>query len=92
MIYVYFYFVVLNVFTMLLYGIDKLAAKQGRWRVPEFKLHLLTILGGWPGAILAQRFFRHKTKKKRFRIIFYLMAIINMVFITSGFYLTQLNL
>lgn len=44
----------LSTLTFHLYAVDKLAAKQGRRRTPEKTLHLLSLAGGWPGALLAQ--------------------------------------
>lgn len=64
--------------TFVIYAIDKSAAKKGRWRTKERTLHLLSLFGGWPGAILAQRLFRHKTKKRDFRAVFWLTVIINI--------------
>ena len=57
----------LNAFTALLYGLDKIAARNGRRRIPENILHLLALLGGWPGAAVAQRLFHHKTGKRAFQ-------------------------
>lgn len=63
--------------TFILYGIDKSAARAGRPRTPEKALHLLALSGGWPGALLAQAAFRHKTRKQPFVAILWLTAIIN---------------
>lgn len=63
-----------------LYWFDKGRAKNGGWRTPEKTLHLLSLLGGWPGAILGQKIFRHKTKKSSFRILFYLTLLFNLFF------------
>lgn len=60
-------FVVLNVVTFWVYGIDKLKAKKGWWRVPERTLLLLAFLGGSIGARLAMQMFRHKTQHAAFR-------------------------
>jgi cold shock CspA family protein len=38
----------------LMYARDKLSAIRGTWRVPESSLHLAELLGGWPGAYVAQ--------------------------------------
>jgi uncharacterized membrane protein YsdA (DUF1294 family) len=46
------------------YALDKAAARAGRWRTQESTLHLLALIGGWPGALLAQRQFRHKTARR----------------------------
>ena len=55
--------------------IDKRRAEAERWRMPENILHLLELLGGWPGAFLAQRIFRHKTAKISYQLIFWLIVL-----------------
>lgn len=40
-------------------------------------MHIFAILGGWPGALLAQAFIRHKSKKPSFKVVFYIMALVN---------------
>jgi hypothetical protein len=47
----------------------------GLWRIPEIKLHALEALGGWPGALLAQIFYRHKIQKIPYRIVFWLIVL-----------------
>lgn len=59
------------------YGIDKVAAIGGARRIPEAFLHLLGFAGGWPGALLGQRIFRHKTRKTSFQVTFWIIAAIN---------------
>jgi len=54
-------------FAFVAYHVDKAAAQDGRRRMPERRLHLLALLGGWPGALLGQRSARHKTSKASFR-------------------------
>ena len=61
-----------------LYTVDKAAARAGRERIPESMLLSLGFVGGWPGAILAQQVFRHKTVKRPFRIRFWLSVIGNV--------------
>jgi len=61
-----------SLLSFVLYGFDKRRARLDGQRVPEKRLHALALLGGWPGAMLGQRFFRHKTVKTRFRIIFWM--------------------
>jgi uncharacterized membrane protein YsdA (DUF1294 family)/cold shock CspA family protein len=63
----------------LVYAIDKSAATAGRWRVAESTLLLLGVVGGWPGAIIAQQTLRHKTKKASFRCAFWATVIINVI-------------
>lgn len=58
-----------------LYGIDKRRATTAGRRVRERTLHLLAFLGGWPGALLGQRTFRHKTRKLSFLIVFWFMVL-----------------
>lgn len=58
--------------------LDKHAATTGRRRIPESSLHLLELLGGWPGAFIAQRVTRHKTSKRAYRIAFSCMVVLNV--------------
>jgi uncharacterized membrane protein YsdA (DUF1294 family) len=81
-------YVVLSVVTFVAYGLDKSAAEKGRWRTPESALHLLSLVGGWPGALAGQRVFRHKTRKQPFRTIFWATVIANSV--ALAWLLTQL--
>tara|TARA_R110002020_G_scaffold309301_1_gene525146 strand:+ start:299608 stop:300234 length:627 start_codon:yes stop_codon:yes gene_type:complete len=60
------------------YWIDKNAAIQKNWRVSETILLLIGLVGGWPGAIVAQEVFRHKTRKGTFRYLFWMTVAINM--------------
>lgn len=60
-----------------LYWKDKRAAVTKMRRVPENTLHLFALLGGWPGAMIAQQQFRHKTQKVKFKRIFWLTVIVN---------------
>lgn len=50
------------------YGLDKRRAQAGDRRISERTLHRLALMGGWPGALAAQRVFRHKTQKVGFRL------------------------
>jgi uncharacterized membrane protein YsdA (DUF1294 family) len=70
-------YLALSVFTYLVYAKDKSAAMNDRWRTPEATLHLLALIGGWPGALVAQQTLRHKSVKNSFRIIFWLTAVFN---------------
>ena len=68
----------INAVTFVFYAADKAAAKRGGWRTPEAHLHLLALVGGWPAAAYAQRFFRHKTSKETFRATYWLTVIANI--------------
>jgi uncharacterized membrane protein YsdA (DUF1294 family) len=68
----------------VMYGIDKRRAVKNEPRISERTLHLLSILGGWPGAHLAQRLFRHKTLKISFRLVFWLTVAVHLAIIGWG--------
>lgn len=81
------WYVLLGVITYLTYAKDKAAAQGGAWRTPESTLHLLSVLGGWVGAMVAQTYLRHKSQKPDFRLSFYLTVVINLgglLFIMAG--------
>jgi uncharacterized membrane protein YsdA (DUF1294 family)/cold shock CspA family protein len=59
------------------YALDKSAARHDRWRTQESTLHLFALLGGWPGALAAQRLLHHKSKKRSFQIAFWVTVILN---------------
>jgi uncharacterized membrane protein YsdA (DUF1294 family)/cold shock CspA family protein len=67
-----------SLFTFIIYAMDKSAAKSGAWRTQESTLHLLSLIGGWPGAMVAQQKLRHKSKKLSFRLVFWLTVLINI--------------
>lgn len=72
------------------YGLDKRRAGTGGRRVSERTLHLLGLLGGWPGGLVARRYFRHKTQKLPFRVALWavvalhLMAVGAVVYAVAG--------
>lgn len=68
---------VLSVLTYASYAADKTAAQRGRWRRSEQSLHLLSVAGGWPGALYAQVKLRHKSAKRSFQLIFWLTVLVN---------------
>lgn len=61
----------------LAYGWDKAAARRKRRRTRESTLHAIGLAGGWPGALIAQSVFRHKTSKQPFRAVFWTTAVLN---------------
>jgi len=67
-----------SVVCFIFYAIDKSAAKAGRWRTPESTLLLLGLCCGWPGAILAQQWLRHKSSKTSFQLAFWLTVAVNL--------------
>ena len=72
-----FLYLVLSAATFAAYALDKLAAEKGAWRTSEGTLHLLALVGGWPGALIAQSSLRHKTRKQPFRAIFWATMMLN---------------
>jgi uncharacterized membrane protein YsdA (DUF1294 family)/cold shock CspA family protein len=67
----------MSLLTFLLYSHDKKAAGRNSWRTKEDTLHIFALLGGWPGALLAQAFIRHKSKKLSFKVVFFITVLIN---------------
>ena len=59
-------FLLLNLVSFLLFGLDKWKAMHSRWRIPESTLLLSAALGGSPGAFLGMKMFHHKTRKAKF--------------------------
>ena len=72
---------VMNAASYWFYAQDKEAALNGQRRVPENTLHLLSFLGGWPAAWLAQQKLRHKTQKQPFRKIYFCTILFNILLI-----------
>jgi len=79
-------YAVMSVFTFIAYFLDKVAAQHELRRIPEVVLHLLAVMGGWPGGLLAQQLFRHKTSKSTFLLKFWAMTAINggMLVVITG--------
>ncbi len=71
------FYLVLSIVTFIVYAMDKSAAQNNRWRTKESTLHLLSLVGGWPGALIAQKALRHKSTKQEFRTIFWVTVITN---------------
>lgn len=71
---------IVSVLAFLLYWGDKRKARVDHWRTPENVLHALEFAGGWPGALLAQQVFRHKTRKVSFQLVFWIIVLLHQVF------------
>jgi len=76
---VWAHLLVINILGFLFYGYDKLAAMREWRRIPESLLHLLVFLGATPMAIAAQQLFWHKTTKRRFQIVFWSIALLQVL-------------
>ena len=70
-------FAAMSSIAFILYGLDKWSAKREAQRTPESTLQLCALLGGWPGALLAQQLFRHKSRKRSFQLIFWFTVVLN---------------
>jgi uncharacterized membrane protein YsdA (DUF1294 family)/cold shock CspA family protein len=68
-----------SAFTFLVYAKDKRAARAYRWRTKESTLHTLALVGGWPGALIAQQVLRHKSRKNAFQFMFWTTVVLNCV-------------
>jgi uncharacterized membrane protein YsdA (DUF1294 family) len=64
-----------SIVSYLAYRSDKRRAEAGSWRIPESTLHLVDLLGGWPGGLIAQRQYRHKIAKTPFQVVFWLTIV-----------------
>ena len=80
-----FYFILINVVTFFLFGIDKWKAKKGRWRISEATLLIFAVIGGSIGAWLGMKTWHHKTMHKKFKygIPLILIAQIAIVLLVS---------
>ena len=70
-------YIAISLLTFIIYAIDKSAAKKEGWRTKESTLHLFSLIGGWPGALVAQQKLRHKSKKQSFRAVFWVTVFLN---------------
>jgi len=70
-------YLVASLIAFFMYAMDKSAAQRGAWRISESTLHLISLVGGWPGALVAQQKLRHKSKKQSFRFVFWITVALN---------------
>jgi uncharacterized membrane protein YsdA (DUF1294 family) len=68
----------MSLLTFGLYWSDRRRARAGGWRIPESMLHAGEFLGGWPGALLAQRMVRHKTRKQPYVLVVWTIVIVHV--------------
>lgn len=73
-----------------LYLHDKRSAMRSNWRTPEARLHVVELIGGWPGALIAQQLLRHKTRKLSFQLVFWLIVLLHQVVWLDYLYLQRL--
>ena len=83
------YVIVINVITLMMYGIDKWKAKHSKWRIPEATLLIMAAVGGSIGAWTGIKLFHHKTLHKKFKygvpaILILQLAIIVFIYLTTN--------
>ena len=76
-----YYLIVINIVTFVVYGIDKLKAKQGSWRISEATLLIFAVIGGSIGALLGMKIWHHKPMHKKFKYGLPLILIIQIILI-----------
>lgn len=69
----------MSLVTLFVYADDKNRARTNRWRTAESSLHLLEALGGWPGAFIAQKRFRHKNTKASYQTTFWSIVLLHYI-------------
>ena len=68
----------INLLTLARFAQDKARACAGTRRIPERDLLTLAAIGGSPGALLARRLFRHKTRKQPFSTRLWLIVAVQL--------------
>jgi uncharacterized membrane protein YsdA (DUF1294 family) len=71
-------YALLSALTFTLYWQDKRAAIKGNRRTPESRLQIFSLVGGWPGGLIAQPVLHHKSSKKSFLFTYWLMVLLNI--------------
>jgi uncharacterized membrane protein YsdA (DUF1294 family) len=66
-----------SVAAAIAYRLDKSAAERHVWRTSETMLHVMALMGGWPGALVAQQVFSHKSRKLSFQFAFWITVALN---------------
>ena len=73
------FYLACSVVTFIAYAWDKSSARMSSWRTSESTLHIFGLVGGWPGALIAQRVLRHKSKKQSFQQTFWVTVVLNCI-------------
>ncbi|MDN3651181.1 DUF1294 domain-containing protein [Thalassotalea ponticola] len=77
------YLLLMSVIAFLAFGLDKYKAKAGHWRISERTLLSLSLVGGWPGSVLAMKTFHHKQRKQSFVRLLILASIANIALLVA---------
>lgn len=69
MVYAYgIYYLIMSIWTYILFVTDKKRARHHKWRIPEAVLLGMSFLGGCIGAYIAMHTYHHKTRHGRFAL------------------------
>lgn len=71
-------YLIMSLIAFIAYALDKSAAQNDRWRTQESTLHFISLLGGWPGAYVAQKKLRHKSIKTAFINVYWVTVLLNL--------------
>ncbi|GAA4903679.1 DUF1294 domain-containing protein [Ferrimonas pelagia] len=82
-------YIAMSLLTLLLFGLDKRLAIRRARRVPEVVMHGFEMAGGWPGAFLGIRLFRHKSRKTSYLIKTYCIVALHLGTLTAWYYWKQ---
>ena len=80
------YVVSVNSVTFIYYALDKLLAIYNRIRIPEVVLHVMELVGGSPMALVAQQLLWHKSTKRAYQIVFWLIVTLQIFVVYVLFY------
>ena len=83
--YFIFYFIIINIISLILMFLDKRRAIKNKWRISENTLMIVSILGGSIGGILGMYTFRHKTKHIKFKVGIPIILIIQLLILSYVF-------
>lgn len=83
------YYLIINLLSFLLFGIDKYFSIKKHWRISERALITTFLLGGIIGGYLGMKIFHHKTRKLKFKIFLALSLILHIYFI---FYINKFEM
>ena len=81
-----------NMLTLVIYGVDKMAARKDWRRVPEATLLFFGVVGGWIGAMVGQQVFRHKTQKQPFKSYFFISVVVSIAMMAAVYHFSSYSL
>ncbi|HET7580850.1 MAG TPA: DUF1294 domain-containing protein [Bacillales bacterium] len=81
------YVLIINVFALMVMAVDKRKARKEKWRIPEARIWMIAWIGGSPGVWAGMKWFKHKTKHRKFVVGVPLLCFLNI-----GIYLVVLVL